>query len=243
MIIIKDSISHTCTEQTRATPLTLRLLTTTDDEKMTTDDEIEKMTSEVETCEKLAIKSGLMKIYEDHFGAEKKMKYLELDMEMEEMRPTDADGAKLKELEEKHGDAKKAYHATFTPMFEAKKRLRDIVHEWQEYVAASQTYEKARDAYNMAYEARAEKEESYRRRYDDFKQREKFAMESHGGGDGFAMPMWTLTEPRKIAELKEECDALAKSMRVAEKAFTDYKESIKYHYIARGMLEAMNDFE
>jgi hypothetical protein len=57
------------------------------------------------------------------------------------------------------------------------------------------------------------------------------------------MPMWTLTEPRKIAELKADCDALARKVRVAEEAFTAYKESIKYHYIARGMLEAMNDFE
>ena len=195
------------------------------------------------TCKDLAIESGLMLILKEHFDAQKEMDYLKLAMEMEEMRPTDADGAKLKELTVEHGEVYEAYHATFTPMFEAKKRLRDIVHEWPEYVAASQTYEKARDAYNMAYEARAEKEDSYRRRYDDFKQREKFAMESYAGSDGFGRPMWTLTEPRKIAELKEECDALSKSMRAAEKAFTDYKEAIKYHYIARGMLEAMNDFE
>ena len=231
MIIIKDITSHTCTEQTRATPLPLRrLLTTTDDEKMI-------------TSEDLANESDLKPRLEEHFAAQDEMDYLDLVTKLEKKRPTDADGAKLKELEEKHGDAKKAYHATFTPMFEAKKRLRDIVHEWPEYVAASQTYDEAKKAYEKAYEARAEKEESYRRRYDDFKQREKYAMQSHGGGDGFGRPMWTLTEPRKIAELKEECDALAKSMWAAEKAFTDYKESIKYHYIARGMLEAMNDFE
>lgn len=201
------------------------------------------MTSEIETCEKLAIKSGLMLRLKEHFDAEKEIDYLKLAMEMEEMRPTDADGAKLKELEEKHGDAKKAYHATFTPMFEAKKRLRDIVHEWPEYVAASQTYEMARKGYEMAVETHWKKEEDYRVALHEFKQREERAMKSHGGGDGFGRPMWTLTEPRKIAELKEECNALAKSMREANKAFTDYKEAIKYHYIARGMLEAMNDFE
>ena len=194
-------------------------------------------------CKDLAIESGLMQILKEHFDAQKEMDYLKLAMEMEGMRPTDEDGAELKKLEEKHGEAKKAYHATFTPMFEAKKRLRDIVHEWPEYVAASQTYEMARKGYEMAVERHWKKEEDYRVALHEFKQREKFAMESYAGSDGFGRPMWTLTEPRKIAELKEECDALSKSMRAAEKAFTDYKEAIKYHYIARGMLEAMNDFE
>lgn len=195
------------------------------------------------TCEDLAIESGLMLTLKENIAAQEDMDYLDLAKKMEEMRPTDADGAKLKELEEKRGEAKKAYHATFTPMFEAKKRLRVIVHEWPEYVAASQTYEMARKGYEMAVEKHWKKEEDYRVALHEFKQREKFAMQSHGGGDGFSMPMWTLTEPRKIAELKEECNALAKSMRAAEKAFTDYKESIKYHFIARGMLEAMNDFD
>ena len=110
-------------------------------------------------------------------------------------------------------------------------------------MAASQTYEMARKGYEMAVETHWKKEEDYRVALHEFKQREERAMKSHGGGDGFGRPMWTLTEPRKIAELKEECNALAKSMREANKAFTDYKEAIKYHYIARGMLEAMNDFE
>ena len=197
------------------------------------------------TCKDLAIESGLMQKLKEHFAAQKAVEYDGLAEKMEEMRPTDADGAKLKELKVKRGEAEKAYRATFMPMFEAKKRLRDeIVHAWPEYVAASQTYEEARKGYEMASEACAEKEESYRRKYSEFKQREKSHMQSHqGGGDGFSMPMWTLTEPRKIAELKADCDALARKVRVAEEAFTAYKESIKYHYIARGMLEAMNDFE
>ena len=189
------------------------------------------------TCKDLAIESGLMLILKEHFDAEKDIDYLELAKKMEEMRPTDADGAKLKELEMKYAEAKKAYHATFKPLFEAKKRLRDIVHEWLEYVAASQMYDEAKKAYEKACEARAEKEEDYRVALDEFNVRNKY-----GGGE-FSTPMWTLTERRKIAELKEECNALAKSMREANKAFTDYKEAIKYHYIARGMLEAMNDFE
>jgi DNA repair exonuclease SbcCD ATPase subunit len=194
-------------------------------------------------CKELA-ENVLMGIYEKHFGAKKEIEYLKLAIEMEKMRPTDKDGAKLKELMVKLGEAEKAYRATFMPMFKAKKLLRDIVHEWPEYVAASQTCKKAREGYEMASEACAEKEESYRRKYSEFKQREKSHMQSHqGGGDGFSMPMWTLTEPRKIAELKADCDALARKVRVAEEAFTAYKESIKYHYIARGMLEAMNDFE
>ena len=196
------------------------------------------------TCKDLAIESGLMQKLKEHFAAQEAVEYDGLAEKMEEMRPTDADGAKLKELKVKRGEAEKAYRATFTPMFEAKKLLREKVHKWLEYVAASQTYEEARKGYEMASEACAEKEESYRRKYSEFKQREKSHMQSHqGGGDGFSMPMWTLTEPRKIAELKADCDALARKVRVAEEAFTAYKESIKYHYIARGMLEAMNDFE
>ena len=194
------------------------------------------------TCKHLAIPT-LMGIYEKHFGAKKEMDYLELAKKMEEMRPTDADGAKLKELEEKYEEVTKAYRATFKSRFEEKKRLRVIVHEWPEYMALSQAYENARDACEKAYEAYYNQEESYQRSYSEFKQREKYAMQSHGGGDGFSRPMWTLTEPRKIAELKEEYNALANNKEMAEKAFTAYKDTIEYHFIARGMLEAMNDFD
>ena len=193
-------------------------------------------------CKDLAIESGLMQILKEHFDAQKEMDYLKLAMEMEGMRPTDEDGAELKKLEEKHGEAKKAYHATFTPMFEAKKRLRDEVHGWLEYKAAKKAVDEAKKAHDEAYKVYAEADEAYQRRYAEFKQREKFAMQSHQGGDGFGRPMWTLTEPRRIAELRTECDALARKVRDAEEAFTAYKESIKYHYIARGMLEAMNDY-
>lgn len=193
------------------------------------------------TCEDLAIKSGLMKIYEDHFAALKDMDYLDLAKKMEEMRPTDADGAKLKELEEKRGEAKKAYHATFTPLFEKKKELRAIVHAWPEYLAVSQEYEKARDACDNAYEQYWKKEEDYRVACNEFSLREKFANEGHGGAE-FARPMWMFHGNQELKKLKEECTALSEKKKAAEKAFTTYKERINYHYIARGTLEAMNDF-
>jgi hypothetical protein len=196
------------------------------------------------TCKDLATESGLVELMKAHFAAEKERDYLGLAEKMEEMRPTDEDGANLSEIKRKRKEASEAYYAGLTLMFEEKKRLREIVHEWPEYVAASQTCKKAREGYEMAQIAHWKKEEDYRVSLHEFKQREKVYMQSHqGGGDGFSMPMWTLTEPRKIAELKADCDALARKMRVAEEAFTAYKESIKYHYIARGMLEAMNDFE
>jgi DNA repair exonuclease SbcCD ATPase subunit len=237
---MKNSIlSHTCTTDTCDPPTP----TTT-----TTDDYYERRRREEEmttTCKDLAIKSGLIELLKAHLAADEERDYLGLAEKLEKKRPTDEDGENLSKIKRKLEEAEKAYYAGLTPMFEAKKRLRDeIVHAWPEYVAASQTYEEARKGYEMAFEALAEKEESYRRKYSEFKQREKSHMQSHqGGGDGFSMPMWTLTEPRKIAELKADCDALARKVREAEEAFTAYKESIKYHYIARGMLEAMNDFE
>jgi len=195
------------------------------------------------TCKDLAIESGLVELLKAHFAVEKEREYLGLAEKIEEMRPTDEDGANLSEIRRKRKETSEAYYAGLMPMFEEKKRLREIVHAWPEYVAASQAYEEARKGYEMAVEAHWKKEEDYRVTLHEFKQREKVHMQSHqGGGEGFAMPMWTLTEPRKIAELKANCDALARKVREAEEAFTAYKESIKYHYIARGMLEAMNDF-
>jgi hypothetical protein len=187
------------------------------------------------TCKDLA-EPDLVELLKAHFAAEKAMEYLGLAEKMEEMRPTDEDGVNLSETKRKREEARKAYHATFTPMFKKKKELRGIVHAWPEYVAASQTCEKAREAYEVASKVRAEKEEFYRHNYDEFNQRNKNA-----GGE-LGMPIWLVQESRYVAGLKADCDALARKVREAEEAFTAYKEAIKYHYIARGMLEAMNDF-
>ena len=187
-------------------------------------------------CKELA-EDVLMGIYEKHFGAKKKIEYLELAIKLEKMRPTDKDGAKLKELTSELKEASEAYYAGLTPMCEEKKRLRDIVHAWPEYVAASRAYEEAREGYETAYKVFAEKKEFNRQNCSEFDQRNKNA-----GGE-LGMPMLLVKESRYVAGLKADCDALAQKVREAEEAFTAYKESIKYHYIARGMLEAMNDFE
>ena len=188
-------------------------------------------------CKELCFSSPLGDIYEEHFAAKKGMDYLDLAIKMEELRPTDEDGAKLKELKTKHEDAIKAYHATFTPMFEEKKRLRGIVHAWPEYLALSQAFKEAREAYYKVSDEYNDKKEAHEKAHYEFKQREKYASVE------FSIPMWTYTGQQELNKLSAERDALAKKKETTEEALKAYEESIKYHYIASGLLERMNDFE
>jgi len=194
-------------------------------------------------CKDLA-EDVLMGIYEKHFGAKKEIEYLELAIKMEEMRPTDEDGAKLKELTSKLKEAREAYYATFTPMFEEKKRLRRIVDESPEYLALSQPCKEAREAYYTVTDKYIEKKEAYDKAIYNHEQREKIYMESYqSGGDGFSRQMWMYTDKQELNKLSAERDALAEKKEATEEALKAYQESINYHYIASGLLERMNDFE
>jgi hypothetical protein len=187
------------------------------------------------TCEDLAIESGLIELMKALLAAKEEMHYLALAERMEDLRPTDKDGANLSELKRKCEEACKAYDATLKPMFKERKRLRDIVHAWPEYVAASQTCKKAREAYEMACKVCAENKKFYRCNLDEFNQRNKNA-----GGE-LGMPMLLVRESQYVAGLKADCDALARKVREADEAFKAYKEFIKYSHVARDMEEAMED--
>jgi len=183
-----------------------------------------------------------MGIYEKHFGAKKEIEYLELAIKMEEMRPTDEDGANLKKLTSELKEVRKDYRATITPMIEEKQRLRRIVHASPEYLALSQPCKEAREAYYAVTDKYNEKKEAYDKAIYDHEQREKIYMESYqSGGDGFSLQMWMYTDKQELNKLSAERDALAKKKEATEEALNAYRESINYHYIGINLIDRMND--